>query len=119
MEGYGFLSFARNLASSAAAHEATKRAKDTLIKQGKEVVTKAGKRALSKTAKATGDLVGQKIADKITWKPKTTKQPDQPMAQPVAQVREFSLSRYKKSSESLSCCPMFESVCVLDFFFGI
>ena len=46
VEGYGFLSFARNLASSAAA----KRAKDTLIKQGKEAATKAGKRALSKAA---------------------------------------------------------------------
>ena len=67
---YGFLSFARNLASSAAAREAAKRARDTLVRQGKEGATKAGRRALSKTAEATGDLVGQKIADKITGKTK-------------------------------------------------
>ena len=54
MEGYGFLSFARNLAGSAAA----KRARDILVKQGKEAAAKAGKRALSKTAEATGDLLG-------------------------------------------------------------
>ena len=61
MQGYGFLSFARNLAGSAAA----KKARDVLVKQGKEAATKAGKTAVSKAAEATGDLVGQKIADKI------------------------------------------------------
>ena len=100
VKGYGFLSFVRNLAGSAAAREATKRAKDTLIKQGKEAATKAGKSALSKTAEATGDLVGQKIVDKITQKSKPTKQLDQPVsqsvAQPVAQVKEFSPKQRQK-----------------------
>ena len=61
VRGYGFLSFARNLAGSAAA----KKARDTLLKHGKEAATKATKRAVNKAAEATGDLVGQKIADKI------------------------------------------------------
>ena len=61
-EGYGFLSFAKNLASSRAA----KKARDAVINQGKEAAIKAGKRAVNKTAEATGDFVGQRVADKIT-----------------------------------------------------
>ena len=64
VKGYGFLSFTRNLASSSAA----KKARDALLKQGKEAATRAGKRAVNKAAEATGDLVGQKIADVITKK---------------------------------------------------
>ena len=110
VEGYGFLSFARNLASSAGAREAARRARATLVKQGKEAAVKAGKRDLSKTAEATGDLVGQKIADKITWKTKTTKQQDRPVAlaqsvvQSVTQSREFSPEqRQKILREDQSC----------------
>ena len=62
VQGYGFLSFARNIASSPAA----RKTRDKLVKHGKEAVTKASKRAVNKAAEATGDLVGQKIADKIT-----------------------------------------------------
>ena len=69
VKGYGFLSFARNLVSS----QAAKRARDTIVKQGKEAATRAGKRAINKAAEATGDLVGQKIADKIVKKASTTK----------------------------------------------
>ena len=61
IEGYGFLSFARNLASS----QAAKKAKQIAINQGKDAAIKAGKRALNKGAEATGDLVGQKVADSI------------------------------------------------------
>ena len=64
VKGYGFLSFTRGLAQSAAA----KRARDTLLKHGTEAATKAAKRAVNKAAEATGDLVGQKIADKIVKK---------------------------------------------------
>ena len=64
VRGYGFLSFTRGLAQSAAA----KRARDALLKHGTEAATKAAKRAVNKAAEATGDLVGQKIADKIVKK---------------------------------------------------
>ena len=43
VKGYGFMSFARNVND--------------------------GKKILKETAKATGDLIGNKIADKITKKP--------------------------------------------------
>ena len=57
IQGYDFLSFARNIGS---------KVEEKLLKQGHEAEKIAGKRALKKTAEATGHLVGQKIADKIT-----------------------------------------------------
>ena len=67
-----FLSFARNIGT-----HATKVAKNTSNKYGQKLAdttkksaadaTKtASKRAIRKTAEAIGDLVGNKIADKIT-----------------------------------------------------
>ena len=39
---------------------------DTAKKSATDAIKTASKRAIQKTAKATGDLVGNKIADKIT-----------------------------------------------------
>ena len=39
---------------------------DTAIKTGKDFVTIAGKKIVHKSAEATGDLIGNKIADKVT-----------------------------------------------------
>ena len=39
---------------------------DTATKTGIDAVKTASKRLVQKTAKATGDLIGNKIADKIT-----------------------------------------------------
>ena len=39
---------------------------DTTKKQGSEFARTAGKRIVQKSAEATGDLIGNKIADKIT-----------------------------------------------------
>ena len=39
---------------------------DTSIKTGKDFATIAGKKIVLKSAEATGDLVGNKVADKIT-----------------------------------------------------
>ena len=64
MKGYGFMSFARNFSDKYS---------KSLIDKGTDVsktFTKtAGKRILKESAKATGDLIGNKIADKITAKP--------------------------------------------------
>ena len=70
VKGYGFLSFARSFGKKAAS-----KIGDVAVKHGKEAAAKAGKRALTKAAEATGDVVGQKIADKITRaaQPKVTK----------------------------------------------
>ena len=43
-----------------------KKVTDTAIKTGKDFTTIAGKKAVHKTAEATGELIGNKIADKIT-----------------------------------------------------
>ena len=80
---YGFLSFARNFGNrygkklmNTAIETATnfnskygKKLADTAIKTGKDFATIAGKKIVHKSAEATGDLIGNKIADKITAKP--------------------------------------------------
>ena len=74
VKGYGFLSFAKNIAT-----HATKVAKNTRNKysqklldsakksrSGAYTVTTASKRAIQTTLEATGDLIFHKTADKIT-----------------------------------------------------
>ena len=72
VKGYEFLSFARNLGT-----HATKVAKNSNNKCGQKLADYAknsatdalkiaGKRAIQKTAEASGDLVGNFIADRIT-----------------------------------------------------
>ena len=46
-----------------------KKLKDTAIKTGKDFAMVAGKKIVHKSAEATGDLIGNKFADKITAKP--------------------------------------------------
>ena len=64
MKGYGFMSFARN-----SSDKYSKSLIDEGIDVSKTFAKTAGKRILKKDAKATGDLIGNKIADKITAKP--------------------------------------------------
>ena len=80
VKGYGFLSFARNFwgkygknLMNTAIKTGTnfnskygKKLTDTAIKTGKDFATIAGKKIVHKSAEATGDLIGNKIADKIT-----------------------------------------------------
>ena len=80
VKGYGFLSFARHFGNkygkklmNTAIKTGTnfnskygKKLTDTAIKTGKDFATIAGKKIVHKTAEATGDLIGNKIADKIT-----------------------------------------------------
>ena len=61
VKGYGFLSFARNFGNKYG-----KKLMKTAIKTGKDFATIAGKKIVHKSAEATGDLIGNKIADKIT-----------------------------------------------------
>ena len=60
VKGYGFISFARNLSDKYI---------KSLMDLSKTFAKAAGKKMLKETAKATGDLIGTKIADKITAKP--------------------------------------------------
>ena len=60
VKGYGFMSFARNF---------NDKYSKSLMDLSKTFAETAGKKILKETAKATGDLIGNKIADKITAKP--------------------------------------------------
>ena len=65
VKGYGFLSFAKNMAKGLSNKYGQK-----LLDSAKRSTTvakkTASKRTIQKTAEATRDLIGNKIADKIT-----------------------------------------------------
>ena len=61
VKGYGFLSFARNLNN-----KYRQKLGDFAKKSATDAFEIASKRAIQKTAEATGDLIGNKTADKIT-----------------------------------------------------
>ena len=58
---YGFMSFARSMSSKYG-----KKLVDTAKNSATDAIKTASKRAIQKTAEATGDLIGNKTADKIT-----------------------------------------------------
>ena len=63
IKGYGFLSFARKFGNKYG-----KKLIDTTTKTGIDTAKTASKRVVHKTAEATGDLIRNKIADKIlSW----------------------------------------------------
>ena len=80
VKGYGFFSFAKNfgnkygkkLMNTAIKTGTTfnskygKKLTDTAIKTGNDFATIAGKKIVHKSAEATGDSIGNEIADKIT-----------------------------------------------------
>ena len=72
VKGYGFLSFAKNMgthATNVAKNLSSKYGQkllDNVKKSTADVIKTASKRAIQKTAGATGDLIDNKIADKIT-----------------------------------------------------
>ena len=75
VKGYGFLSFARNLGT-----HSIKVDQNLNNKYGQKlsdsVKQSATKRAIQKTAETTGDLIGNKTADKITtYSKKTANEP--------------------------------------------
>ena len=65
VRGYGFLSFAKNMAKSLSSKYGQKLL-DSAKKYIADAIKTASKRAIQKTPEATGDLIGNKIADKIT-----------------------------------------------------
>ena len=110
IKGYGFLSFARNfsnkygkkLMNTAIKTGANfnskygKKLADTAIKTGKNFATTAGKKTVHKSAEATGDLIGNKIADKIT---SLSKKPHDKEIQPHEVNNEIPKERYISPKE--------------------
>ena len=66
IKGYGFLSFARIFGDKYG-----KKLMNTATKTGIDAAKTASKRVVQKAAKTTGDLIGNKIADKIILLGKT------------------------------------------------
>ena len=75
VKGYGFLSFAKNIGKSLS-NKYGQKLLDNAKKPTTDILKTASERAIQKTAEATGDLIGNKIADKITSvsKKKSTKE---------------------------------------------
>ena len=65
VKGYGFLSFAKNMGKSLS-NKYGQKLLDSAKKSTTDAIKTASKRAIQKTAEATGDLVGNKIVDKIS-----------------------------------------------------
>ena len=65
VEGYEFLSFAKNIVKSLS-NKYVQKLLDSAKKSTTDTIKTASKRAIQKTAEASGDLIGNKIADKIT-----------------------------------------------------
>ena len=61
VQGQGFMSFARNIGNKYG-----KKIFDKSLDVGKSMRKKYGKKVLTKSAEETGDLIGNKIADRIT-----------------------------------------------------
>ena len=76
VKGYGFMSFARNFGNKYGKKlmntsknfnsKYGKKVTDTAIETGKDFATIDGKKIVHKSAEATGDLIGNEIAYKIT-----------------------------------------------------
>ena len=62
---YVLLSFAKNMGQSLS-NKYGQRLLDSAKKSTTDAIKTASRRAIQKTAEATGDLIGNKIADKIT-----------------------------------------------------
>ena len=65
VKGYGFLSFAKNIGKNMS-NKYSQKLIDAAKISATDAIKTASKRAIQKTPEATGDLAGNKIADKIT-----------------------------------------------------
>ena len=65
VKGYGFLSFAKNMGKSLS-NKYGQKLLDSAKKSTTDAIKTDSERAIQKTAEATGDLIGNNIADKIT-----------------------------------------------------
>ena len=65
VKGYRFLSFAKNMGKSLS-NKYGQKLIDSAKRSTTDAIKTTSKRAIQKIVKATGDLIGNKIADKIT-----------------------------------------------------
>ena len=63
---YGFVSFTKNMGIGLS-NKYGQKLSDSAKKSTTDAIKTASKKEIQKTAEATGDLIGNKIADKITF----------------------------------------------------
>ena len=101
VKGYGFLSFAKNIGKSLS-NKYSQKLFDSAKTSTSDAIKTASKRAIQKLAEATGDLVSNKIADKITSisKKKSTKElPDNDGKEEDAEITTHKKKRYISPEE--------------------
>ena len=93
VKGYGFLSFAKNTGKSVS-NKYGQKLFDSFKKSTVDAIKTASKRAIQKTAEATGDLIGNKIADKITSVSK--KNPTKELHNDEIEKEDVKIATHKK-----------------------
>ena len=73
VKGYGLLSFAKDI-GKILSNKFGQKLLDSAKKSTTDTIKSASKRAIQKTAVATGDMIGNKIANKISVSKKSTKE---------------------------------------------
>ena len=107
VKGYRFLSIARNFGDNYG-----KKLMDTATKTGIEAAKTASERVVQKTAEATGGLIGNKIADKITSVGKSKEK------EKTNKTEKFTLHQ-KKENKSWMILNCFEHKTILLYKNGI
>ena len=95
-KGYGFLSFAKNMGKSLS-NKYGQKLLDSAKKSTTDAIKTASKRAIQKTAEANGDLIGNKIADKIT---SVSKNPSKELPNNETEEEDVEIATPKKRYKS-------------------
>ena len=106
VKGYGFLSFHRNMGThetkvvKSMSNKYGQKLADTAKKSATNAIKTASKRAIQKIAEVTGDLLGNKIFDKITSSSKTSlKKPRDKQSSPTEVNNEIPKEKYISPKE--------------------
>ena len=98
VKGYGFLSFAKNMGKYG--NKYGQKLLDSAKKSTTDSIKTASIRAVQKTVQATGDLIGNKTADKITSAPKKSTKELQNNETEVGVKRATPKKRYISPEEN-------------------
>ena len=93
MKGYGFLSFAKNIGKSLT-NKYGQKLLDSAKKSTTDTMKTASKEQFIKTAEETGDLIGNKTADKVTSV--STKKPAKELPNDKTKEEEDAETTHKK-----------------------
>ena len=93
VKGYGFLYFAKNM-GKILSNKYGQRLLDSAKKSTADAIKTASKRAIQKTAEANGDLIDNKIADKITSV--SNKKPAKELPNEETKEEDVAITSHKK-----------------------